>query len=64
MASVVGCVLGGSPQRLQADTVADVKRTLGLDGNYTASVDGEPADDGTLLSDEQFVSLAPAVKGG
>jgi hypothetical protein len=44
--------------------VAEVKRKLGLSGNYTASVNGEPANDATQLGDEDFVSLSAAVKGG
>jgi len=64
MASVVGSVLGGSPDRLDADTVQDVFDTLGLEGNYTASVNGDPASMDTRLNDEDFVSFAPKVKGG
>lgn len=64
MASVVGCVLGGDPKRVTADTVEEVKSALGLEGNYTAMVNGENADLESELVDEDFVSFSPAVKGG
>lgn len=64
MASVVASAVGGSPQRLEADTVGEAKELLGLASTYTAAVNGEPADDDSSLSDEDFVSFAPAVKGG
>lgn len=63
MATVIASVLGGNPVRMDANTVMDVKETLQLT-NHTASVNGEPANDGEELQDEDFVSLAPAVKGG
>lgn len=63
MASVVCCVLGGSPRRVEAGTVGEAKDELGLT-NHTATVNGEPVDDGYELLDEEFVSFAPAVKGG
>ncbi len=64
MASVIGCVLGGDPVRLEAKTVSEVKSQLQLDGNYTVLVDGEPADLSDTLKKESFVSFTPAVKGG
>jgi hypothetical protein len=64
MASVVASVVGGEPTRVEANDVAEAKKALGLPGNYTATVNGEPADDDTVLGDEDFVSLAPSVKGG
>lgn len=62
--SVVASVLGGDPKRLVATTVGEVKGQLQLQGAYTAQVNGDPADDGDALSPEDFVSFAPAVKGG
>lgn len=62
--SVVASVLGGDPKRVVATTVADVKRQLQLTGAYTAQVNGEPAQDGDTLTEEDFVSFAQAVKGG
>lgn len=64
MASVIGSVAGGDPIRVEADTVADVKAELGLEGSFTATVDGETASEDTLLSDNQYVCFAQAVKGG
>lgn len=63
MASVLACVLGGDPVRLEAADVGDVKEQLNV-ATYTATVDGEPTDDSFELTDEQFVSLSPSVKGG
>lgn len=63
MAKVTVCVLGGQPQNIEANNVGDLKRKLGL-GNYTASVNGSPRNDEQALDDFQYVSLAPAVKGG
>lgn len=63
MASVIASVLGGQPQRREASTIAEIKELLNVP-NHTATLNGEPVDDDTDLSDEDFVSLAPAVKGG
>lgn len=63
MASVVACVLGGRPQRKEAETVGDLRDLMNLDG-HKASVQGEPVDDDYELEDEDFVSFAPSVKGG
>lgn len=45
-------------------TVGDLRDDLKLDKSYTASVKGEPQDDDYKLEDYDFVSFAPAVKGG
>jgi hypothetical protein len=63
MAKVQAQVIGGDIKQITADTVAEVKTKMGAAG-YTASVNGEPQDDGYELADYEFVSLAPAVKGG
>lgn len=64
MAKVTGQVLGGDPKVLDnVSTVADVKRQLQAT-NHTATVNGESAEDNYELSDYEFVTLAPAVKGG
>lgn len=64
MAKVVARVLGGEIKEVTGvNTVADVKSRLGA-SNHKATVNGEPAEDTYTLSDEDFVSLAPAVKGG
>ena len=64
MASVTATALGGDPKRVNATDVASVKKAMGLPSNYTATVNGEPAEDSQTLGDEDFVLLAPAVKGG
>lgn len=64
MAKVTAQVLGGDPQVLEEmRTVGAVKEKLNVSG-HTATVNGEPADDGYELADYEFVSLSPAVKGG
>ena len=63
MASVVVSAVGGSPQRVEADTVGEAKRALAC-ANYTATLNGEPADDDLELQDEDYVALSPSVKGG
>lgn len=63
MAMISVKVLGGSLRSMEADTVGEVKAALGLE-SYTASVNGETRADSFELSDDNFVSLAPAVKGG
>lgn len=58
-------VLGGqSKMGIEAETVADVLKALGLTGTYTASINGEPAEMSDEVDDYMFVSFAPAVKGG
>jgi len=64
MAKVTAQVLGGDPKLLEGvDTVAEVKSRLQVSG-HTATVNGEAADDDYQLSDYEFVTLSPAVKGG
>lgn len=46
------------------DTVGDVRKKLGLNSSYVATVNGEPEDDECELDDYNFVAFAPAVKGG
>jgi hypothetical protein len=62
---VTAQVLGGEAQVLDCcKTVEDAFEELGLEGNYTATVNGEPVDMDYELSDFEYVSFAPAVKGG
>ena len=64
MTSIIACVLGGDPIRMEGlATVGKVREELGLE-NHAATVNGDPQDDDFELSDEDFVSFAPAVKGG
>jgi len=62
--NVTGMVTGGQPKILAANSVAEVKAELGLDGNYSATINGEPASLSDSLSDYDFVSFAESVKGG
>jgi len=55
-------VIGGEIKKVSLGTVGDVKRELNVP-NHTATVNGEPAENSTRLSNRDFVSLAPAVKG-
>jgi len=56
-------VMGGQPKVFDdVETVKDIKAKLGV-SNHTATVNGEPASDDQELSDYEFVTLAPAVKG-
>ncbi len=58
-------VVGGKLlSRLEVETVQEAHKELNLSGNYTASVNGEPAEMSTKLKDGDFVSFATAVKGG
>lgn len=63
--SISAQVLGGQTQTFNGvETVEDVRKKLGLQAGYTATVNGEPADDDQDLNDYEFVAFAPAVKGG
>ena len=64
MANVAGKVLGRDRQFATANTVGDLKTTIGVNSNYTASVNGSPVENDFALSDDVFVTLAPPVKGG
>jgi len=61
---ITGQVVGGAPKIVEAGTVEDVYNALGLDGSYTATVNGEPASMGDELEDYAFVSFSEKVKGG
>lgn len=66
MAKVTAQVLGGDPKVLDHSdivTVADVKARLQVP-NHTATVNGDTVRDDHELSDYEFISLSPAVKGG
>lgn len=64
MANVIASVLGGDPKRVQAETVEEAKNALGLSGNYTAAVNGDPAEMDDYLEDNVLVTFTQAVKGG
>lgn len=63
MAKVQVQVAGGEIQQIEADTVGDAQKQVGA-ANYTAAVNGEPADNDYELSDYEFVSFAKPVKAG
>jgi len=54
----------GKTVEIEAATPQDGVEVLGLSGNFTAVLDGEPADMDTQLSEGSFVVLAKSVKGG
>lgn len=55
-------VVGGTAQSLTAETVAEVKQQLGVSA-YQASINGEPAEDTDILSEGDYLTFAPMVKG-
>jgi molybdopterin converting factor small subunit len=62
--NVIAQVLGGEKKILDnVVTVKDVQSKLSVDG-YTATVNGNTETADYQLEDGDFVSLAPAVKGG
>ena len=64
MAQVAAKVMGGSLQELDAETVGELKDIMGLEGTYSAQVNGESADDETQLRSRDFVTFTKSVKGG
>ena len=63
--NITGQVLGGIARpNLEGRRVRDIYQGLGLNGTYTATVNGETANMDEELDDYAFVSFAPAVKGG
>ena len=62
--TVMAKALGGQAQEVQATTVIEAQKALGLEGNYTATIDGEPASDDSPLNDNDIVIFTKAVKGG
>lgn len=65
MAKVTAQVVGGQAQTFDGiSTVSEALSKLGLEGNYNATVNGEPADLDEELPDFAFVTFAKSVKGG
>ena len=54
---------GASVTKDGLNTVADAKAAVGAE-DYTATVNGRPAEDGQMLSDFDYVGLAKPVKAG
>ena len=63
MAKVQVQVTGGQVQTIEAATIGEIKKKLGVP-SYTAQVNGDPAADGHGLSDYEFVTLTESVKSG
>lgn len=64
MANVAAKVVGGQLKEYSANTVSDLKDEMGLTGNYSAQINGEPADQEDDLEDHDFVTFTQSVKGG
>jgi hypothetical protein len=65
MANVAAKVIGGRLSTFDADCIADLKNKMGLTGNYTAQVNGEPVgEDCSDLADDDLVTFTQSVKGG
>jgi hypothetical protein len=63
--NVTAQVTGGQPKVLDGvKNVEEAKAKLGLSGNYTATINGQPAEMKRSLRDFDFISFAEAVKGG
>ena len=64
MARVVVKILGQNDLKEEsAETIGELKTKLGL-GTHAASINGEPADNDSFLSDDSLVTFSQAVKGG
>jgi hypothetical protein len=60
---VTAQVFGGEAKVLDGvSTISEIKQKLAVP-NHTATINGEAATDSDEVSDYDFVSLAPAVKG-
>lgn len=64
MANVAVKVLGQGRQFAEANTVGELKRAVNVNSNFTASVAGSPVEDDYELEEDDFVALAPPIKGG
>jgi len=63
--NVIAQVLGGEKVVVdQVETVQDVLNQLELSGSYACSVNGEPESPEFQLCTGDYVTIAPAVKGG
>lgn len=62
MAKVQAQVVGGDIKTHDATTVGELMSKLGLE-KHKANVNGEPVDNDYQLSDYEFVTFAPQVKG-
>lgn len=69
--TITASVIGGDSKMFslsEAETISELKRLMGVEKNYRASVNGDPIPleehDKYELNDYEFVSFSPAVKGG
>lgn len=62
MAQITVEVIGGALQKLTASKIQDVLTQLNLP-NHAASVNGDAVEVTYTLSDYEYVTLAPNVKG-
>jgi sulfur carrier protein ThiS len=63
MPQVSAKVMGGALQLINAETVGDLKAKLGVQ-NHVANLNGDTVSDDQDLNEGDFVTFAPAVKGG
>ena len=63
MAKVYGQVAGGRPLEKSANTVAELKSQMAVNGDHTALINGSPAADSQTLKDYDIVTFAAKVKG-
>ena len=61
---VDGCVLGGIVRSYEVGSIADVRKALGVGSEYRITVNGEEVLNNFVLSEDDYVSAAEAVKGG
>lgn len=65
MGKVAAKVVGGSLSEYDVETIGDLKDAMDLEGNFTATVNGNPVDgDDAPLRDHDFVTFTQSVKGG
>lgn len=63
--NIIAQVAGGDKKILEdVETVADVRSKLGIGSEYTAAVNGRPADNSDSLEEGNRVTFAQSVKGG
>ena len=63
MSKVFAKTTAGTVKEVEATTVQDAANALGLEGNYTAVVNSNPAEMTDKVNDGDFISLTKAVKG-
>lgn len=61
---VSAMVMGGQLQtNLEGETVADIKRAVGISGEHTVVMDMSPASDSDAVEDGAYIIFTKAVKG-